>query len=79
MNAIGAGSLVGMQNNLRKFDQHAQKIARYGTTSGADAGETVSLPEEIVGLTMSQRGYEANAMVRKVDDEMVGTLLDTLA
>ncbi len=46
--------------------------------TGGDGGG-VDLAREMVGLTTSRRGYEANLAVVRAADDMLGTLLDALA
>jgi len=77
MNAM-ATSVQGMQNNLRRFESHAGNISRFGTDAGEEVS-AVSLPEEMVGMQLSRRGFEANAAVFRAQDEMLGSLLDTFA
>lgn len=50
-----------------------------GGADGAEAGPGVDLAQEMVGLTTSRRGYEANLAVVRAADDMLGTLLDALA
>ena len=85
-----ATALGGMQRNQESFARHAQRIALVGAppapdrpdgldASGAAAGADVDLAREMVGLTTSRRGYEANLAVVRAADRMLGSLLDVLA
>lgn len=75
---VTATGLEGLQNNLRKFEDHARRLSRVGTEDATEPAAG-SLPEEVVGLRLAQRGLEAGAAVLKTEDEMLGTLLDTFA
>jgi len=82
MSTISAmnSSLQGMNRMMSKMEGHADRISRFGTDIGPDSGGTgISLPEEMVGMMVSQIGYSANLQVFRVADEMQGTLLDVLA
>ncbi len=76
---IFSSSVQGMQNNLQKYENHARRISRVGTNDDPASPDGISLPEEMVGMRLSQRGFEANAVVFRAEDEMMGTLLDTFA
>lgn len=67
-------TLQGLQVNRQDFQQHAGQIARWGTgAAGVDPAR------EMVGLMTAQRGMEAMLPVIRAEDEMLGTLIDTLA
>ncbi len=72
-----SSALGGMQRNQEAFGRHADRIARSGLAS--EGGETIDLSEELVGTMVASRGYEANLLVIRAADDMLGTLLDTLA
>ncbi len=81
-----ATALGGLQRNQDAFARHAQRIAMAGAppaSAGSDAPDgaaaDVDLAREMVGLTTSRRGYEANLAVLRAADGMLGTLLDALA
>ncbi len=72
-------ALIGMSLNLRRFEGHADRISRWGTT-GSRVGEApIQLHEEVVGMMTARHGYEANLAVARTADEMLGTLIDVLA
>lgn len=73
-----ASALGGMQRSQDSFARHAHRIANAG---GADAPAmpAVDLHEEMAGVLVSRRGWEANAAVLRAADDMVGTLVDMLA
>ena len=77
MQAI-TSSVQGMRNNWRRFESHAQNVARWGART-EPGDQDISLPEEMVGMRLSQRGFEANATVFRAQDEMLGSFLDTFA
>ena len=68
--AFSAG-LTGVQRHLRSFDKTVEKISQSGTLQ--------DLPQDLVDLTLSQRGAQASMVTIRAADEMVGTLLDVLA
>ncbi len=72
-------ALQGMNRNQLSMAQHARQIANFGTTENSDIQSSVSLPEEMVGMMVAQRGFEANLPVIRAADEMLGTLIDILA
>ena len=67
-------ALQGMQANQKNFLNSAQRISRFGSSSSEG-----SLAKDMTNLLTSRRGYEANLVVAKTADEMLGTLLDTFA
>lgn len=72
-------ALGGMNRNKLAMSQHAHRISSVGQTETSSGGSRVSLPEEMVGMMVSQRGVEANISVIRASDEMLGTLIDILA
>ena len=82
-----ASALGGLQRSQDAFARHAHRIAQAGAPPAADGeaapaagdGSDVDLAREMVGLTTSRRGYEANLAVVRAADDMLGTLLDALA
>lgn len=68
----------GLQFNQRKFEYHAGNISRWGTEDSAE-GQDVNLGEELVGVLKSRRGYQANLMVVRAADDMLGSLIDIFA
>ena len=72
-------ALTGMSLNLRRFEGHADRISRWGTTDPRTDEEPLQLHEELVGVMTARQGYEANLAVARAADEMLGTLIDILA
>ncbi len=68
-------ALLGIQTNHNHFQASAQGIAR----ALAPGSEARDLPEHEVGLLRARHGLEANLNVVKAADEMLGSLIDTLA
>nr|MEE4269484.1 flagellar biosynthesis protein FlgE [Candidatus Krumholzibacteria bacterium] len=68
-------ALQGIQANQNLFQTSAQGISR-ALTPGAEGGDLI---DHEVGLLRSRRGLEANLNVVKTADEMLGSLIDTLA
>jgi flagellar hook protein FlgE len=70
--------MVGMANARNQMLRSSSEISRWGSTE--DSGlEPVQLEKEIVNMITAESNFDANAAVFKVQDEMVGTLLDILA
>ncbi len=72
-------ALLGMNLNLRRFETHADRISRWGTTGPRADEAPIQLHEELVGVMTARHGYEANLAVGRTADEMLGTLIDVLA
>lgn len=73
-----ASALAGMQRSQDAFARHAHRIANAGG-QGATGAAAIDLHEEMAGVLVSRRGWEANAAVLRAADDMVGTLVDMLA
>ncbi len=63
----------GLQAGFGRANQAAGEIARAGTTGGGD------LATSMVDLKVSEQQVKASAAVIKTADDMLGTLIDTLA
>jgi flagellar hook protein FlgE len=74
INPAMASALSGLQGNQHSFQRHAREIGRAGT-----APDATLRPRDVVGLKTAQRGYEANLVVLRKSDEMLGSLLDIMA
>ena len=70
---LGTG-IYGYQKNLQRFEEHADRISRWGTAESVG-----SEAEDVAGLLTAQRGAEANLAVIKTADQMLGSLIDILA
>ena len=70
--------LQGVQRGLEGVEKAASEITRVGTLEDA-ARSTRDVIEPMVDLKLYERSVEASAQVVKVADEVLGTLLDTLA
>lgn len=69
---LGFDSAVsGMRGALDALDATSSRIAR--TAPWGD------LASDMVGLMVAERSFEANAIVARTGDEMIGSLLDVLA
>ena len=68
-------ALQGIQANQQLFQTSAQGISR----ALAPGSEGHDLVEHEVGLLSARRGMEASLNVVKVADQMLGSLIDTLA
>jgi len=70
---------LGIQQNQRRFEQAADDIVR-STTSGADESASAGdLAGAAVRLLTARRGLEACLAVARTGDELLGTVIDTLA
>lgn len=70
--ALSTG-LQGLQAGIGRTNQAAGEIARAGTTGEGD------LATSIVDLKIGEQQVKASAAVLRTADEMLGTLIDTLA
>jgi len=77
LSSIQQTGLEGIQRGLQGIEKSASEIVKAGVTDGA-SGST-SFIEPIVELKLYERSIEASAKVVKVADEVLGTLLDTMA
>ena len=67
--------IQGVQAGVRGMEQSAQNIVKAGTGENA-SGDFV---EPIMDLKLYENSVEASTKVIKTADEMIGTLLDTMA
>jgi len=68
--------LQGVQQGIDGVDRAATDIVRTGTVDSVEGGEVV---EPIIELRLYERSVQASAQVVRTADEVLGTLLDTLA
>jgi hypothetical protein len=68
--------LQGVQQGIDGVDRAATDIVRAGTVDSVEGGEVV---EPIIELRLYERSVQASAQVVRTADEVLGTLLDTLA
>lgn len=73
-----ASALGGMQRSQDAFARHAHRIANAGGQAASGA-PVIDLHEEMAGVLVSRRDWEANAAVLRAADGVVGTLVDMLA
>ena len=69
--------LQGIQNANQGVEKAAKEIVRSGTVDGPSGSNNVVEP--IVDLKLYERSIEASAQVVKTADEILGSLLDTMA
>lgn len=77
-----AAALGGLQRNQAALAGHAHRLAQAGAphdAPGATAPPSVDIHQEMVGVLVARRGWEANLPVLRAADEMLGSLLDVLA
>lgn len=71
--SVMSTGLQGLQAGFGRANQAAGEIARAGTSGEGD------LATSIVDLKVSEQQVKASAAVVKTADEMLGTLIDTMA
>ena len=83
VNTILQSGVEGVQRANEGLEKAASEIVRAGSVdspAGSTTGSTNSgVIEPIVDLKLYERSIEASAQVVKTADEVLGTLLDTLA
>ena len=67
--------IQGVQAGVRGMEQSAQEIVKAGSGENA-SGDFI---EPIMDLKLYENSVEASTKVVKTADEMIGTLLDTMA
>ena len=77
INAVSEIGLNGVRTGLEGAEKAAADIVRAGAVDGADG--TNDVVEPIIELRLYQRSVEASSLVVRTADEVLGTLLDTLA
>ncbi len=71
-------SLQGIQTAENQFNQAAQKIAEWPSSSAGPEGDMVDLSAQAIAMIQAQNSFEANTAALKVGDEMTQTLLKSL-
>ena len=71
-------SVQGMQRAQNQFDQAAQNIAQWPSSSSAPQGDTVDLSAQAVALIQAKNSFEANTAAFKVGDEMTQSVLNVI-
>jgi len=77
VNSVFDSGLTGVRQGIEGVEKAASEIVRAGTVDGADGANDVIEP--IIDLRLYQRSVEASAQVVRTADEVLGTLLDTMA
>jgi flagellar hook protein FlgE len=77
VNSVLDSGLTGVRQGIEGVEKAASDIVRAGTVDGADG--TNDVIEPIIELRLYQRSVEASAQVVRTADEVLGTLLDTMA
>lgn len=70
--------IQGVQTGVRGMEQAAQEIVQAGSSNSTNGGSG-DFVEPIMDLKLYENSVEASAKVIKTADEMIGTLLDTMA
>ena len=71
--SVMSSGIQGLQAGMGRANQASGEIARAGTTGSGD------LAKSMVDLKVSEQQVKASAAVVKTADDMLGTLIDTLA
>jgi flagellar hook protein FlgE len=71
--------VAGIQKGLGDANRAAADIAKIGTRSASGEGATSDLTRAVVDLKSSELQVKASAQVVKTADDMLGSLIDTLA
>ena len=69
----------GIQTGLEQAQRAAFDIARAGTTQSDQDSALSSLTEASVDLLEAKNQVQASAQIIKTADELIGTLIDTIA
>jgi len=77
LSSIQQTGLEGIQRGLQGIEKSASEIAKIGTSDNASG--SASFVEPILELKLYERSIQASAKVVEVADEVLGTLLDTMA
>jgi len=77
VNTILQTGVEGIRQGVEGAEKAASEIVRAGAVDGPAGSNDVVEP--IVELRLYERSIEASAQVVKTADEVLGTLLDTLA
>jgi len=77
VNSVLQSGLQGVQDGLQGVEKAASEIVRAGTSGGAAGSSDVVEP--IVDLKLYERSVNASAQVVRTADEVLGSLLDTMA
>jgi len=77
LSTIQQTGLEGIQRGLQGVEKSASEIVKAGVTDGSSG--SAGFVEPIMELKLYERSIEASAKVVKVADEVLGTLLDTMA
>lgn len=77
LSSIQQTGLDGIQRGLQGIEKAASEIVKIGIND--DASGSTSFVKPILELKLYERSIEASAKVVEVADEVLGTLLDTMA
>ena len=77
VNSVLNTGLQGVQKGFEGVEKAASEIVRGGVDG--PAGSNADIVEPLIDLKLYERSVEASAQVVKTADEVLGTLLDTMA
>jgi flagellar basal body rod protein FlgG len=69
---------AGVVVSIHKVDSPGGPLPATDPSAAEQESSNVSLEEEIIDLITTKRAFEANTKPLKAEDEMVGSLLDSL-
>jgi len=69
---------AGVVVSIQKVDSPGVPVPATDPSAAEQESSNVSLEEEIIDLLTTKRAFEANTKPLKAEDEMVGSLLDSL-
>ncbi len=78
VNTILQTGLQGIERGVEGVERSATEIVRGGAVDGP-AGSNSDVVEAVVDLKLYERSIEASAQVVRTADEVLGSLLDTMA
>lgn len=79
INSVIQTGVQGVQKGIEGAERAATEIVRSGTVDGAAGSNSNDVVEAVVDLKLYERSVEASAQVVRTADEVLGSLLDTLA
>lgn len=79
INTVLQNGVQGVQQGIDGAQRAASDIVRSGTVDGPAGSNSNDVVEAVVDLKLYERSVQASAQVVRTADEVLGTLLDTMA
>ena len=76
INSAHTSSLQGIQKGMEKMQQNADSIARNGLESEFSVN---TMTKDLVELKSGQQAVQANISALKIENNVIGSLLDVFA